>query len=232
MTNQSFARYHLIKALLSGLAETDGEDIQSRRLRAQAKLRLITMSDRELQELAEITASPPEKPVEQVFSEHKRNIEKLKATTSEWLTDLQLIEHPTEKIPKKIILFESDPHLSQHLIATLCEAGFSVTQLSFFLATMLILDEINPDMFIIDESLPEKDGIEVCSRLRAIFDAPTILLGKDASGSQWARAVKAGADFYLQIPCSDRVLVARVNTLFRRYKEVSDDWQRGGGKAT
>ncbi len=73
-------------------------------------------------------------------------------------------------------------------------------------------------MFILNESLPDRDGIEVCSQMRNIFDAPIILLGKDFTGKQLARAVEAGADLYLRMPFSDRFLIARVNALLRRYK--------------
>lgn len=219
MTSQDFAKYHCGEALLGGVAEADGNDELSRRLRAKTKLRLISMSDEELLELAKLTSSPPEKPIELAYQNHKRAIEKLRATKSEWLTDLQLTSPlPGEKTPRKIIIIEPDPVLNRKLVATLSEAGFYVISLAFSFDSLLKIDEIDPHMFIVDETLPDRDGIEVCSRLRNIFDAPIILLGKDSTGKQWARAVEAGADSYLRVPFSDRLLIARVNPLLRRYK--------------
>lgn len=219
MTNKDFARYYLVETLLGGGAEADGNDELSRRLRAKTKLGLISMSDEELWELARVTSSPPERPPELAYQNYKQAIEKLRATKSEWLPDLQTAKPLSgEKTPEKIIIIEPDPLLNQKLLATLSEAGFSVIPLSFSFDTLLKLDDIDPHMFIVDETLPGTDGIEVCSRIRNIFDAHIILLGKDSTGKQWARAVEAGADSYLRVPFSDRLLIARVNALLRRYK--------------
>ncbi len=94
MTNKDSAEYHLLKASLGGIAEADGNEALSRRLYAQTKLRLISMSEEELWELAKLTAYPPEKPVELVYEECKRAIEKIKATASEWMKDLQIDPYP------------------------------------------------------------------------------------------------------------------------------------------
>lgn len=218
MTSEDFTRHHLVEALLGGVAEANGNDELSRRLHAKTRLRLVNMSDKELWELAKLMASP-DIPVQQVYNDYKRRIEELRATRSEWLTDLQ----PTtplfgEKTLKKIIIIEPDPFLNQKLLATLSEAGFSVIALPFSFDSLLKMDEIDPHMFILDESLPDQDGVEVCSRIRNVFDAPIILLGKDSTSKQLARAVEAGADSYLRVPFSDRLLIARVNALLRRYK--------------
>ncbi len=220
MTNQDFVKYHLYEVLLSGVADADGNEALSRRLRAQAKLRLINMSDEELWELARLTASPPERPVELAYQGHKRAIEKIRATASEWLTDLQARRPLPEKerTPKRVLIIESKPILREHLAATLSEAGFSVTRVPDYPEAILELDELNPDMIIIDEVLPGKDGLEACSQLRAIFRVPIVLLGRDSSSAGWARAVEAGADLYLRRPFDDLILVARVKAILRRYK--------------
>ncbi len=94
MTNQDFVKYHLVEASFGAIAEADGNEALSRRLHAQTKLRLITMSEEELWELAKITSYPPERPVELAYEDHKRAIEKIKATASEWINDLQIEPHP------------------------------------------------------------------------------------------------------------------------------------------
>ena len=81
---QDFTRRHIIWALCAGAADADGDEDLSRRLRAQTKLRLITMSNEELRELAELNSSPPEKPVELVYKGFKQAIEEHRATVSEW----------------------------------------------------------------------------------------------------------------------------------------------------
>lgn len=218
MTSQDFTQYHLVEALLGGVAEANGNDELSWRLHAKTRLRLVNMSNEELWELAKLMASP-DRPVQQVYNEYKRRIEELRATRSEWLTDLQPATPLFgEKTLKKIVIIEPDSLLNQKLLATLSEAGFSVIPLPFSFDSLLKMDEIDPHMFILNESLPDRDGIEVCSQIRNIFDAPIILLGKDSISKQLARAVEAGADSYLRVPFSDRLLIARVNALLRRHK--------------
>ena len=90
VAKQSFAEHHLEEALRGAVAEADGDEDLSRRLRAEARLRLIGMSDEELWELAKLTASP-KKPAELVYEESKRWIEEHKATISEWINDLQRV---------------------------------------------------------------------------------------------------------------------------------------------
>ncbi len=89
MTSRDFVKYHLRMALLGSLAEANGDQVLSWRLHAEVRLQLISMSDEELWELAKITASYPERPVEQAYGDHKRKIEELRTTISEWINDLQ-----------------------------------------------------------------------------------------------------------------------------------------------
>ena len=83
----SIIKYHLLQVLEASIAEIDGDEAQSRRLRAQLKLRLINMSDEELWELATV-AKPPEQTIEASYEKFKEVVEEHKATASEWIKDL------------------------------------------------------------------------------------------------------------------------------------------------
>ena len=89
MAKRDFVECHLREALRGAIAEADGDEGLSRRLHAEAKLRLISMSDEELWELAKLTADPLGRPVELAYEDHKRRVEELKATTGEWINDLE-----------------------------------------------------------------------------------------------------------------------------------------------
>ena len=82
MEKQNFIKYHLREALRGAAAEADGDEVLSRRLRAETRLRLIGMSDEQLRELAKQTSCPPEMPVELAYKRHKQEIEKVKATAT------------------------------------------------------------------------------------------------------------------------------------------------------
>lgn len=182
---------------------------------------MISMSDEELWELAKGTAVPPGRQVDLAYQDHKREVEKLTATTSEWMDDL-LIEQPmisNKKGQDKILIIVGEFTLNSDLTSIFSEGGFSVACISYYPEALLKLCEFKPDIVILDEALPGWGGIEACAELHSIFSVPVILLGEDSIGETWARAVEAGAEFYLRKPFScDESLVARVRAILRRYK--------------
>ena len=88
MANRDFVVDHLIESVRAAAAEAAGDEDLADRLRAGGRLRLMTMSDEELWELARLTASPPERPVESVYEEIKQAIREHQATAGEWLDNL------------------------------------------------------------------------------------------------------------------------------------------------
>jgi len=84
-TAPDYVESHLWESLEAGLVETFGDEKLSRKLRAKAKLRLITMSDEQLKELAMLTAG--ERPVVQVYYGFKKVVKEL-ASRNDWTKDL------------------------------------------------------------------------------------------------------------------------------------------------
>lgn len=82
----NYAARHLLSALAAGLADANGNKDLSRQLHAKTKLRLITMPDQQLWELARLTSAG--KPVEQVYERYKKVIAELIATRGQWTKDL------------------------------------------------------------------------------------------------------------------------------------------------
>jgi len=120
-----------------------------------------------------------------------------------------------------ILIIEGDPTLRRELVSALSEANFTVEAVRGYIEAQMILDEFNPDMVIMDEVLPGRNGMEVCCQLHSTFGIPIILLGEDSSDEIWEKAlVEAGADFYLRKPISHRELVARVKAILRRIRRV------------
>ena len=131
-----------------------------------------------------------------------------------------------------ILIIKDKPSLRKELTSALTEACFSVACVPDYPEALLKLDEFKPDIVILDEALPGRDGIKACAELHCMFGVPIILLGKDSSGQAWVRAVEAGADFYLREPFSNLVLVARVKAILRRYKWRRCDREKESGRAT
>jgi len=77
------------------------------------------------------------------------------------------------------------------------------------------------DLVILDLMLPDISGEEVCRRIRSKSSAYIFMLTAKSSLEDRIRGLEIGADEYLVKPFSPRELVARVNALFRRIKDDS-----------
>lgn len=74
----------------------------------------------------------------------------------------------------------------------------------------------NPDMIILDMSMPGMDGVEVCRELRSWYTGPILVLSVRAGDSDKITALDTGADDYLTKPFSAGELLARVRAQLRR----------------
>jgi DNA-binding response OmpR family regulator len=85
------------------------------------------------------------------------------------------------------------------------------------------------DLVILDLSLPEVDGLEICRRLRARRDYTPILMLTARSGElDRVVGLEVGADDYLTKPFSIRELLARVKALFRRVDAIGEQAREEG----
>jgi two-component system KDP operon response regulator KdpE len=73
-----------------------------------------------------------------------------------------------------------------------------------------------PDLVILDLTLPDIDGIEVCRQLRGWTTAPILILSVRSAEGDKIRALDEGADDYLTKPFSAGELLARIRALLRR----------------
>jgi len=120
-------------------------------------------------------------------------------------------------VTDRILIIEGEPILRGEIAFALSEAGLAVAYVPD-LPEILKLDEFYPNIAIVDEILSSVDGIEACRRLHDALDIPIIVLGEQPDVEIWDKAVDAGADCYLPKPFSNRILVARVKAILRRYR--------------
>jgi len=76
----------------------------------------------------------------------------------------------------------------------------------------------NPDLIILDISMPEMDGIEVCKEIRKTQSIPIIMLTAKVEEIDRVLGLEIGADDYITKPFSIREFIARVKAIFRRTK--------------
>ena len=79
------------------------------------------------------------------------------------------------------------------------------------------VEELHPDLILLDIMLPLKDGMEVCREVRKKYDMPIIMLTAKDSEIDKVLGLELGADDYVTKPFSSRELLARVKANMRRH---------------
>ncbi len=114
-----------------------------------------------------------------------------------------------------ILVIDDEPQILRALRTILLEKKFRVTTASRGEEGLTLAAAESPDLIILDLSLPDMDGIEVCSRLRQWSQVPIIVLSvRDAERDKVA-ALDRGADDYLTKPFGIEELLARIRVALR-----------------
>src|SRR5438876_12177506 len=91
----------------------------------------------------------------------------------------------------------------------------------------------NPDLVVLDITLPRLDGLEVCKQLRARSTVPIIMLTARDDELDKVVGLELGADDYITKPFSIREFRSRVRALLRRARaprrEPEEDRLTAGG---
>lgn len=118
-----------------------------------------------------------------------------------------------------ICIVEDEPAQVELLSYNLEKEGFRIAVAEDGERALLLIEEIEPDLIILDWMLPEVSGIEVCRRLRArpkTKRVPIIMLTARGEEADRVRGLGTGADDYIVKPYSPAEMVARVRSLLRR----------------
>lgn len=115
-----------------------------------------------------------------------------------------------------ILVVEDDQELRETIAQALADAGFDVVTASDGARAVQAVYEICPDMVFLDEKLPPVNGEQLCSYIRRISPIPIVVLVGSEQGIASARFLEMGADACLVKRVSQRMLLARISSLFRR----------------
>jgi len=120
----------------------------------------------------------------------------------------------------KILMVEDDLEIAELLSRFLARYNMDVNSIPTPGNALNALKIDHYDLIILDLSLPEIDGLELCKMIRKEYDTPIIISTDRGDLSDKVMGLELGADDYLPKPYEPRELVARIQTVLRRYKTV------------
>lgn len=116
-----------------------------------------------------------------------------------------------------ILLVEDNPDILKINQGTLADAGYRVLTAETLEAARLVLESSTPDLLVLDVMLPDGDGVDFCTEIRARgLAAPVLFLTAKGKKEDTLAGLRAGGDDYLTKPYDLDIFLARVQALLRR----------------
>jgi DNA-binding response OmpR family regulator len=115
-----------------------------------------------------------------------------------------------------IFLVDDDPSISGLISEILEGEGYVVRTVGTAAEAEATIEELQPDLVILDIMLPDADGLMLCTRLLAQWPAPIIMLSGSRRESDRILSLRLGADDFIAKPFDTFELVARVQAVLRR----------------
>jgi two-component system KDP operon response regulator KdpE len=114
-----------------------------------------------------------------------------------------------------VLVIDDEPQILRAVRTILTAKQFRVTTAARGEEGLTLAAAQAPDLIILDLSLPDLDGIEVCRRLREWTQVPIIVLSVRDTEKDKVAALDRGADDYLTKPFSIEELLARIRVALR-----------------
>lgn len=116
----------------------------------------------------------------------------------------------------EVLIIEDDDKIRPLLVRSLRERGYAVSSAPNGMTGLNLALESRPDLVILDLGLPDVDGTQVLSMLRAVSDVPVIIASARDDDPSLVQALDAGADDYVIKPYTTAQLEARIRAVLRR----------------
>jgi two-component system phosphate regulon response regulator PhoB len=126
----------------------------------------------------------------------------------------------------RILVVEDEPAIAEMLSINLRHAGYDVAVAATADEAQAEVDQVLPDLVLLDWMLPGQSGLSLAKRWRGesrTRELPVIMLTARAQEADKVAGLDAGADDYLAKPFSVHELLARIRAVLRRKAPEASD---------
>ena len=124
---------------------------------------------------------------------------------------------------KKILLIEDNEAIIMGLKYSLEQENFQVISAKTAKESKEKLDNKNIDIVLLDVSLPDGNGFEICKEIKEKNDMPIIFLTAQDEETSVVLGLDLGADDYIVKPFRTRELISRIKSVLRRYGKKEEN---------
>ena len=124
---------------------------------------------------------------------------------------------------KKILLIEDNEAIIMGLKYSLEQENFQVISAKTAKESKEKLDNKTIDIVLLDVSLPDGNGFEICKEIKEKNDIPIIFLTAQDEETSIVLGLDLGADDYIVKPFRTRELISRIKSVLRRYGKKEEN---------
>lgn len=122
-----------------------------------------------------------------------------------------------QELAQRLLIIDDDQELTELLKEYLEQHHFILSCAHLPSEGFEKLNQENPSLIILDVMLPEQNGFEVCAEIRKKSRVPIIMLSAQGRVSDRVQGLQLGADDYLPKPFEPEELLARIQSVLRRF---------------
>lgn len=119
---------------------------------------------------------------------------------------------------KQIAIVEDEAFMREELALMLRKAGYETMEISRFDHVAEQMEQISPDLVVLDLNLPGVSGFQICREIKRRSSFPVLVLTSRDQMKDELHALSLGADEYLVKPCRRERLLARISNILKRYE--------------
>ncbi len=121
---------------------------------------------------------------------------------------------------KNILLIEDSIQMQKYISDFLMQQDYNISILEDYDNILELVRKNNPNLILLDINLPKYDGFFYLKLLKKNFrEIPIIIISARSDESEQIRGIENGATDYITKPFSANILLAKINSLFKRQDE-------------